>query len=197
MSNYSDIKKYIKDSNGIYFTKELKKNGIDKYYINRLLADGIIERYEQGVYLRNDVFEDELYILQKKYPTIIFSYNTALYLHHLTERTPNKYDVTVYSGYNTNHLPNNLNFHFIKKANHHLGEITLKTNQGYDVKTYNLERITCDIISSNKANLEKEQVNKYLKKVFLENKLDTIKLMKYAKQLGCEKKVRQIMEVFI
>lgn len=197
MSKYDNIKKYIKENNGIYFTKDLKENGIDKYYINKLLDDGIIERYEQGVYLRNDVFEDELYILQQKYPTIIYSYSTALYLHHLTERTPDKYDVTVYSGYNTSHLPNNLCFHFIKKMNHHLGAITLKTNQGYDVRAYDLERITCDIISSHNPNIEKEQVNKYLRKIFIENKLDSIKLINYAKKLGCEKKVRQIMEVFI
>ena len=197
MNNYDEIKKYIKENNGIYFTKDLKEKGIDKYYINKLLNDGIIERYEQGVYLRNDVFEDELYIIQHKYPNIIYSYNTALYLHHLTERTPEKYDVTVYSGYNTNHLPKNLNSHFIKKDVHHLGVITLKTNQDYEVKTYNLERTTCDIISSNNTNMEKEQINKYLRKIFLEKKIDSIKLINYAKELGCEKKVRQVMEVFI
>lgn len=133
----------------------------------------------------------------KKYPRIIYSYNTALYLHHLTERTPDRYDVTVYSGYNTNHLPSNLDFHFIKKEIHRLGEITLKTNFGYDVKTYDLERLTCDIITLNNSNIEKEQVNKYLRKVFLENKLDTIKLINYAKKLRCEKKIRQVMELFI
>lgn len=195
--SYDEIKKYIYENNGIYFTKKLKEEGIDKYYINKLLNDGIIERYEPGVYLRNDIFEDGLYILQQKYPSIIYSYNTALYLHHLTERTPDRYDVTVYSGYNTNHLPSNLNFHFIKKENHHLGEITLKTNYGYDVRTYDLERITCDITSSKNTNIEKEQVNKYLRKVFLENKLDSIKLIDYAKKLGCEKKVRKVIDILI
>lgn len=52
-------------------------------------------------------------------------------------------------------LPSNLDFHFIKKENHRLGEITLKTNFGYDVKTYDLERITCDIISSKKLILKR------------------------------------------
>lgn len=64
--SYDEIKKYIYENNGIYFTKKLKEEGIDKYYINKLLSDGIIERYEPGVYLRNDIFEDELYILQQK-----------------------------------------------------------------------------------------------------------------------------------
>ena len=77
--SYDEIKKFIYENNGIYFTKKLKEEGIDKYYINKLLSDGIIERYEPGVYLRNDIFEDKLYILQHKYPSIIlFHINTTL-----------------------------------------------------------------------------------------------------------------------
>lgn len=197
MDKYEKVVKFIKEGNGIYFTKEFKENGFDKYFINKLLKEGIVERYGQGVYLRSDVFEDELYIFQKKYPTIIYSYNTALYLHGLTERTPDKYDVTVYSGYNTKHLPDSLNCYYIKKDYHQLGVIELKTNQGFIVKTYNLERLTCDIISTKTSNMDKEQVNKYIRKVFLENKLDYNKLIEYARKLGCEKKVRQVMEVFI
>ena len=56
MEKYEKVMKFIKEGNGIYFTKELKENGIDKYYINKLLNDGVVERYEQGVYLRSDVF---------------------------------------------------------------------------------------------------------------------------------------------
>ena len=197
MEKYDKTKMFVRENNGIYFTEDFRENNIDKYYIQKLIDDGIIERYEKGVYLRNDVFEDELYILQRKNPTIIYSYNTAIYLHNMSERTPTNYDVTVYSGYNTFRLPEHLNVHFIKKENHRLGEIKLKTPQGFEVMTYDLERITCDIIRSNNTNMDKEQINKFLRKVFLEHKLDTIKLIHYAKELNCEKKVRQIMEVFM
>lgn len=197
MNKYDKTKMFVEENDGIYFTEDFRENNIDKYYIQKLIDDGIIERYEKGVYLRSDVFEDELYILQRKNPTIIYSYNTAMYLHNMTERTPANYDVTVYSGYNTFRLPDNLNIHFIKKENHRLGETILNTPQGFKVVAYDLERTTCDIIRSKKTDLDKEQTNKFIRKVFLENKLDTIKLVSYAKKLNCEKKVRQIMEVFM
>ena len=34
MDKYEKVVKFIKEGNGIYFTKEFKENGIDKYYIN-------------------------------------------------------------------------------------------------------------------------------------------------------------------
>ena len=197
MNKYDKTKLFIKENSGIYFTEDFKDNNIDKYYIQKLIDEGIIERHQKGVYLRNDVFEDELYILQRKNPTIIYSYETAIYLHNLSERTPIDFDVTVYSGYNTFRLPEKLNVHFIKKENHHLGAIKLLTPQGFEVITYDLERTTCDIIRSNKSSIDKEQANKFIRKVFLEHKINTIKLIDYAKQLNCEKKVRQVMEVLI
>lgn len=197
MYKYDKVQTFVKESEGIYLTEDFTEANIDKYYIQKLLDDGIIEKYDKGVYLRNDVFEDELYILQRKNPTIVYSYNTAMFLHNMTERTPDFYDVTVYSGYNASHLPKNMNVHFVKKENHHVGLMKVKTMHGFEVNTYNLERITCDIIRTKNIDLDKEQINKFIRKVFLEERLDTIKLIDYARQLRCEKKVRQIMEVFM
>lgn len=195
MKNYEEIQNYIVQSEGIFFTEDFKKEGIDKYFINKLIAEGLIERYKRGIYLRCDVFEDEYYITQRRNPTVIYSYNTAMYLHHMTERTPTKIDVTVYSGYNASHLSKDINVHFIQKRNLHLGVIKLKTPNGFEVAVYNLERITCDLINERNTGIDKEQINKFLRMVFFENKLDTVTLIEYAKKLKCEKKVRKIMEV--
>lgn len=197
MKNYEDVKKFINSSNGILVTDDFKKVNIDKYYIDKLIKDNIIERYKRGVYLRCDTFEDEYYILQKKNPTVIYSFNTAIYLHQLAERSPINIDVTVYTGYNVNHLPKNVKVHFVKRENHKLGTTIIKTYQGFEVVVYDLERITCDLINSKNTGLDKEQTNKFLRKVFLENKIDTVKLIEYAKILNCEKRVRGIMEVLL
>jgi predicted transcriptional regulator of viral defense system len=47
-----------------------------------------------------DYIEDEMFYLQVKYPQIIYSHETALYLHGLTDRAPFEYSTTVPSGYN-------------------------------------------------------------------------------------------------
>lgn len=195
MQNYTNIIKFVNLSNGILSTEDFKKVNINKYYINKLIKDNIIERYKRGIYLRSDTFEDEYYILQKRNPTVIYSFNTAMYLHRMTERSPMYIDATVYTGYNAEHLSNNVKVHFVKKENHRLGAIVLKTYQGFEVITYDLERITCDLINTKNTGIDKEQTNKFLRKVFLENKIDTVKLIQYAKKLNCEKKVRNIMEI--
>ena len=44
MERYEEIKKVIKDSQGIVNSKFLKENDISNYYINKLLKDKLIER---------------------------------------------------------------------------------------------------------------------------------------------------------
>jgi len=41
-----------------------------------------------GVYLSPDAWEDGLYLLQARFPQIVFSHETALYLLEFTEREP-------------------------------------------------------------------------------------------------------------
>ncbi|MDD4565896.1 MAG: hypothetical protein PHE79_10550 [Eubacteriales bacterium] len=43
---------------------------------------------------------DGTYLLQCAHPNAVFSHETALFLHDLTDREPLQYAVTVKSGYN-------------------------------------------------------------------------------------------------
>lgn len=197
MAKYYEAIEFVKASNGILFSKDFEKAKISRYHIRNLIEHGVIEKISDGKYLRHDTFEDEFYILQNSNPTVIFSYNTAIYLHHLAEKTPTSISVTVYKGYNASHLTNKADIHYVNKVNHKLGATLLKSPQGFEVVAYDLERITCDLIRSNNIDIDTEQKNKFLKTVFLEHKLNTITLIQYAKKLKCEKKVRTIMEVFL
>ncbi len=197
MQDYEKMKEFVESSNGIIITKEFTSEGINKYYINKLIEDGIIERFKKGIYLRYDTFEDEYYILQKKNPSIIFSFNTAMYFHQMTERTPEYIDISVYRGYKIENPSKDIQIHYVNKNILNVGVIELETMQGFKVNTYNLERITCDLIKLKNTGVDKEQTNKFLRMMFLENKLDTVKLIEYAKKMKCEKKVRNIMDIFL
>lgn len=196
MNTYDEMKNFVENSNGILITKEFNEVGISKYYINKLIEDGIIERYQKGVYVRFDTFEDKYYILQKKNPSIIYSFNTAMYFHQMTERTPEYMDITVYRGYKLE-SSKDIRIHYVNKKNICLGVIELETTQGFKVNTYDLERITCDLIKCRNTGVDKEQINKFIRKMFLEKQLNTVKLIDYAKKLKCEKKIRNVMEVFL
>ena len=63
-----------------------------------------LERVSRGVYAEPDTLPDEMALLQKRFPKAIFSHNSALYLHDMTDREPMPLSVTVDSGYNASRL---------------------------------------------------------------------------------------------
>ena len=197
MKNYEEMKNFVKKSNGIITSKEMKENKISNYYVQKLIDDNILERYSRGFYIRTDIFEDEFYILQQRNSKLVFSYNTALYFLNETERTPENIDVTVYKGYNVHRLSKNVKVHYVLKENLYLGAIETQTPQGFKVMAYNLERTLCDIIKNKDTGMDKEQINKFIQKMLLKNKVDSIVLIEYAKRLKCEKKVREIMDILM
>ena len=197
MKNYEEMKNYVKKSNGIITSKELKEKKISNYYVQKLIDDNILERYSRGFYIRTDIFEDEFYILQQRNSKLVFSYNTALYFLNETERTPGNIDVTVYKGYNVHRLSKIVKVHYVLKENLYLGAIETQTPRGFKVISYNLERTLCDIIKNKDTGMDKEQINKFIQKMLLKNKVDSIVLIEYAKRLKCEKKVREIMDIFM
>lgn len=197
MKNYEEMKNFVKKSNGIITSRELKENKISNYFIQRLIDDSILERYSRGFYIRTDIFEDEFYILQQRNSKVVFSYNTALYFLNETERTPDNIDITVYKGYNVHRLSKNVKVHYVLKENLYLGAIEIETPQGFKVMSYNLERILCDIIKNRDTGMDKEQINKFIQKMLLKNKVDSIMLIEYAKRLKCEKKVREILDIMM
>lgn len=197
MKRYEKIKKVIEDSSGIITYKELIEKKISKYFIKKLVDDNVLEKYSRGIYVKKDIFEDEFYIFQQKNKKVVFSYNTALYLLNETEKTPEYIDITVYKGYNVHRISKNIKVHYVLKENLYLGAIEIETSQGFKVISYNLERILCDIIKNNNTGIDKEQTNKIIRKNLLENKVDTYKLIEYAKKLKCEKKVRRVIDILM
>ena len=187
----------INKNNGIITTKEAENKGISRMNLKKMTDEGMIQRIEHGIYITNKFIYDEYYIFDIKHSNIIFSYNTALYFLNETERTPENIDVTVYKGYNVHRLSKNVKVHYVLKENLYLGAIETQTPQGFKVMAYNLERTLCDIIKNKDTGMDKEQINKFIQKMLLKNKVDSIVLIEYAKRLKCEKKVREIMDILM
>lgn len=193
----NEIEKIINKTNGIITAEDFEKFNISKYKIQKFLDEGKISRISRGIYIADDFFPDEFYIFQKRYARTIFSFNTALYLLGIGERTPYYFDITTYSGYGTKNFDANVKIHYVKNQILNLGKIKVKTPMGFEVYCYNKERIICDIIGGNNTSIDKEQSNKIIKRMFENREINTIKLIEYAKKLGCESKVRTVMEVLI
>lgn len=191
------IRKLLERNNGIITTKQIEGIGIPRVHIKQFLESGIIEKVQKGIYISSDMIEDEFYIFQMKNSNAIFSYNTAMYFLGETERTPDRIDVTVYSGYNKQRFPDNIRVHYIKKELLNMGVITVKTPHGFNVKSYNIERTICDIIKGRNTGIDKEQSNKFIRSLIKSNKVDINKIYEYAEKLKCTKQLETVMEWII
>lgn len=191
------IKKLLKRNNGIITTKQIEEIGISRVHIKQFIESGTIERVKKGIYISKDMLEDEFYIFQLKNKNAIFSYNTAMYLFRVSERTPDKIDVTVYSGYNVQRFPKNMKVHYVKKDLLNLGVVIVNSPSGFKVKVYNMERTICDILKDRNTGVDKEQTNKFIRNMIVHNQVDLNKIWEYAKKMKCEKKLEEVMEWII
>lgn len=187
----------MQKNNGYITNKDAMQIGINKFYLSKLAKAGIIERMGPGIYGDPDLFEDEMFNLQYRFKKGIFSYNTALFLHEMTDRTPRKFDMTFSRPYNTAALPKEkIRAYSQKKDLYNLGIVTEITPNGNVVKVYNIEKTLCDLVRGKNrkdAELISQAMNKYVR---LKNK-DITKLMKYAEIMGVDKIIRNYMEVLL
>ena len=187
----------IEDNNGLILTKNIVESGIPRQYLSNFVKEGLLERIAHGVYISPSSFEDEMYILQSINNRAIFSHETSLYLHDLTDRDPINLSVTVPSGYNASKLKEDgLDVYFIKKELYNLGIMGSKTVYGRPIFIYNKERTICDIVRS-RSSIDISILNEGLKRYVEDKEKNIPLLMRYAKQLNIQNILRRYMEVLL
>jgi predicted transcriptional regulator of viral defense system len=187
----------INEHNGIILTKHVTEARIPRVYIAQLIKSGILEQLERGVYIKKDSFDDEMYRLQIKYASTVFSHDTALFLHDLTDRDPIHYSVTVPAGYNSRNIQAmGIKVYSIKKELCELGLTSCKTVFGRTIKCYNMERTICDIVR-NRNGLDIEIVTSAIKRYTKRRDKNLPQLMRYAEIFRVSKILRSYMEVLL
>ena len=187
------LKDFLKYNHGYIQTKDFKDIGISKTVIPRLIEEKILRKVAYGIYIDDNLIEDELYILQKRFSKIIFSYNTACYLLNLSDRAPYKIDVTTLTHNNINY---DLNIHYVSKDKFDIGVIEIESPYKNPIKIYNAERCICDIIR-NKNEIDIELYNKIINNYFKSFDRNLAKLEEYTKIFNVHEKFENIMEVLI
>ena len=187
------IKKVLKSNNGYITSSEFEQNGIPRRYIPELIEKGLIRKIARGLYIDNELIEDDYYILQKRYNNVIYSYNTAFHLLNLSERAPYEIDVTTYFHKS---IREKVKIHYVSKEKLNIGKITTTSPYSNPIKVYNAERCICDMLK-NQDEYDIELYNKILKNYF-NSKDKNLKLLdEYAKIFNVYEKLTTIMEVLI
>ena len=187
------LKNFNKKNHGYITTKEIENIGISKTLIPELIKQKVLRKVAYGIYIDNNLIEDEFYILQKRFSNIVFSYNTACYLLNLSDRAPYKIDITTI---NHNNINEDLNIHYISKDKFDIGIIEIESPYTNPIKIYNAERCICDLLKNPNA-VDLEVYNKIVNNYFKQKNKNLTTLEKYSKIFNVHKKFEYIMEVLI
>ena len=182
---------------GIIETKIAAQHGISKAMLYKLCKDQKLHRIVKGQYILPDDLHDELLSISKRSENIIFSHETALYLHGISDRTPFEHTITAPSGcIPSAAIKTECKVYYIKPELFELGKTTLRTPAGNNVPVYDLERTICDAIRS-RNKLGTETFLSALKLYAANPKKDLNNLNDYAKELRVSNILRPYIEVLL
>lgn len=197
MDVYDEIENFLaKSKNGTFTTSDVSKAGLRRSVLKELLEEGEISRFSRGIYVREDAWEDDFYLLQLQYKRGIYSHNTALYLLGYSSSAPQRYSMTFPQGYNAPSLKqSNL---IVKRSvpdNYELGVTEVLSPSGNRIRVYDLERTLCDILRGEGSDLQ--IINDTMKRYASSKNKNIHQLMQYAEKLRVKAKVLRYMEVLL
>lgn len=198
MTCYEDeIQEILKNNNGIVTTTQITEAGIPRRCLSSMVDSGVIYRVDRGIYALPETWEDELFFMQYRFSKGVFSHETALYLHGMTDRTPIRYTMTFPFGYNTSNVKkNNIIAKSSSKDTYELGIITMSSSAGNPINVYDIERTLCDIVKGRHRS-DIQVINQAMKTYAGSMDKDIAKLMSYADQFRVKPKILRYMEVLL
>lgn len=197
MNYMMELTAIAKEHGGIIETKVAAQHGISKAMLYKLCKEDRIQRIVKGQYILPEDLPDELLSISRRSENIIFSHETALYLHGISDRTPFEHTVTAPSGcIPSAAIKSECKVYYIKPELFELGKTVLKTPAGNAVPAYDLERTICDCVRS-RNKMGTETFLAALKLYAASPRKDLNKLNTYAKKMRVSNVLRQYLEVLL
>jgi predicted transcriptional regulator of viral defense system len=195
MDTLLSVEKLLDLHNGVLRTSDAVHAGLSRMTLSLLVKNGKLERIAHGQYIRPDDMPDELFMLQQRSKKIIYSHETALFLHDMAERTPLSHSLTIPSSSKlSTTLSGGCKVYYVKPDLFSMGQCTVVSKMGHEVRAYDAERTICDILRS--RNRIDSQVFAAAMKSYIARKNQNWKsLREYAEALRVTKLLRQYMEV--
>ena len=184
-------------SNGTVTSAATTEAGIARRELSEAVERGELVRLSRGVYVTPETWEDEFALAQHRFSRGVFSHETALYLHGLTDRAPDALVMTFPHGYNTGSARTaGIDAHTVTAGLHGIGVAEVTTPYGNDVRAYCAERALCDLFRSNPTpdlQLALPAIRSYL----ASEARNTVRLMEYARTTNVETRLRPYVEAML
>lgn len=198
VANELKIQEILKKNSGYISTAEAIENGIEKTALYRYIDKYSLIKMAKGLYFQKDCLIDEFFLLQYKYPKLIFSGMSALFLLGLTDKIPEMLEVTApYNYHPYKKVPENCLIHFETNLEAlDFGNIKVKTSLGNDVVVFGKDKMIVELIKKRKE-YDSETFLKALKKYVKGKDRRSSDLYQYARMKKNEDQVYDLMEVLL
>ena len=197
MSKFEQLDRLLESQDGMLRTAQAITAGISKPTFYQFVRVRGLEQVAHGIYLSKNAWVDSMYLLHLRCPQAIFSHETALFVHDLSNREPLEYSITVKTGYNPTRLKDDgIKVFTIKTELHEVGLSIARTSFGHNVPVYDKERTICDVLRS-RSQIEIQTFQDALEAYVRRKDKDLRTLMHYAKLFRVEKILRQYLGVLL
>lgn len=195
--NEQRIKCLIDENNGVLIASDAIESGIPRNAVYDFVGTRGLEKVSPGIFMDVDALPDELYLLQARYPKVVFSHETALYLYGMAEREPIPIALTVEASYHSGSLKDQgVRIFYVKPEWYELGLAETESTGGHVVRVYDRERTVCDIVRRKSA-MDPSAYGYALRRYASCKQKDLVRLGRYANEMGVEKQVQQAMEILL
>lgn len=199
MDGLEKIKEVFEQHEGVMKTSELYAAGMTYRILQKLIAEGYISKVRYGYYQwQDDQALNEAAVVSVLYPDGILCMDTALLYYDYTDRTPEQWHIAVDS--RTSRTRFCIDYpevkpHYIQTDRLGIGKQSGMID-GIPVNVYDRERVICDCLRHvNK--MDGEVFNTAIQRYVRDQEKNIPRLMKYAKQLGVESKVRRTVSIWL
>ena len=171
MATSDILESLIEKDNGYLITSKAVELGVSKPSVSKYVREHDMEKVAHGIYILDNVWPDELFVLQQRNKNIIYSGETALYLHGLIDREYSHICFTVPTGYNATH---------IKKKNK---EVRYANPEILDMGTCEIPSSSSNLIKDRKK-YEIQLYQTAIKEYMSSKEKNLSRLIEYAVKLG-------------
>lgn len=197
--NIKILKDMFHQHNYVMTTAELKAAKLYYADIQRLLEEGLIEKVKWGYYHWIDEFDgSEVVIINNLFPDAVLCMETALFYYKYSDRTPAEWNVAINK--NTSRRRTKIEYPFVKAYRVEPALLSLGETKGKidstEVRIYDRDRTICDILR-NMNKMDKEIFNKAIQNYVKDSKKNVPNLLQYAKELRVQKRVKDLLGMWL
>lgn len=202
MNTYKDndrLKEIFSKYDYVMTTAELLSEKVYYVDIQRMVNEGLIEKIRRGYYHWDADFDGrEVVIINKLFPDAVLCMQTALFYYQYSDRSPAEWNIAIDK--NASRQRFKIDYPFVKAYRVEPAFLAIGETSGEidltGVRIYDRDRTICDVLR-NMNKMDKEIFNKAIQSYVADPKKNISNLLQYAKELRVQKRVNDLIGVWL